>query len=252
MRIICCIQARMDSARFTGKVLADLAGHPILAHVVTRCQMSRLPVVVATTIRQVDDPIAAWAYSTTLPPDTLFRWNGLVEDVLGRYIACADAYEADAIIRVTGDSPFVPIEVIETVSAHLRSGCQVAALTSGFGGVPDGWEAEGACASLLRLLDADLPSPYEREHVFPGIYSRIVGGKRLNSIGTTIALRPFDRWTDPWLLQQKFSVDTPADLEWLRQIADRIDCTPPRPTADALRGLLHQHPEMQRAVEAAT
>lgn len=246
----------MDSSRFPGKVLADLAGHPILEHVVTRAQASGLPVVVATTDREVDDPIAAWAVTAGVKT---FRWDGRVEDVLGRYIACAEEYDADAIVRVTADSPFVPVETIEVVVQQLRMGGNtVVAVTSGFGVVPDGWEAEGCLTDWLRYLDGSHPSASEREHVFPGIYTRAIAqGEKVptalvtgSSIGYSglMAAATQTRWNQPWLMQQKFSVDTPADLAWLQRITRDIDCTPPRPSAKDLMTLLHEHPQLQRTL----
>lgn len=243
--IICIVQARMDSTRFPGKVLADLAGYPILEHVVVRAQASGLPVVVATTDRETDDPIAAWAVASGVK---LFRWDGKVEDVLGRFVSCSREHHADAIIRVTADSPFIPVEVVETVSGQLRTGRQVAALTSALGTVPDGWEVEGCWTSVLRMANGSLPSSHEREHVFPGIYSRLEAECRT----VPPAWESASPWSEPWLLRQKFSVDTLEDLEWLRRIAREIDCTPPRPTVKDLRVLLQCRQELQRSLTGSS
>ena len=244
MLILCIVQARMDSSRFPGKVLADLAGYPILEHVVTRAQASGLPVVVATTDREVDDPIAAWAVAADVK---IFRWDGKVEDVLGRYIVCAEHHKADAIVRVTADSPLIPPDVIEVVTVQLRDGAQVAALTSAFRQIPDGWEAEGCIVKWLRRLDAHAGlSRYDREHVFPAIYTQALAA------GATIPHMPPCKWSEPWFLEQRFSVDSEADLEWLRALASRINFTPPRPRPDELYQLLMQHPELQRSLMASS
>lgn len=242
MNLLCVIQARMDSFRFPGKVLADLAGYPILEHVVTRCRASGLQTVIATTARDVDDPILMWA-ATQSDPVSVFRWSGPEMDVLSRYVACAAAYSADAIIRVTGDSPLVPVEALEVVAEAIADDCEVSSLTSGFGMTPDGWEVEGCLVSCLRQLNTDRPTPQEREHVFPGVYTRM---RQAGRYGNTAQPIP-TKWTEPWLLAQRFSVDTPADLDWLRGLAEHLDFTPPRPTADDVYTLLSEHPELQRS-----
>ena len=237
MKILCICQARMDSSRFAGKVLADLAGHPILEHVVTRCQASGLPVVVATTDREVDDPIAAWAVAAGVK---VFRWDGKVGDLVGRFRACAEYHDADAIIRITSDSPLIPPDVIGVVADQLRDGAELAAITSGFGHVPDGWEAEGCLADCLHHLDADASlSRYEREHVFPSMYSRAIAR------GAMIPKMPACKWSESWFLRQRFSVDRPADLDWLRKIAARLDFTPPRPKPQDIYQVLRDDPALR-------
>lgn len=226
----------MDSRRFPGKVLADLAGYPILEHVVTRCRVAGLPVVVATTDRRADDPIANWAITETEPVD-VFRWDGPVDDVLGRYVACAGEYEADAIIRMTGDSPLVPTEVIEVVAGGLQDGALLACHTYKLGTVPDGWEVEGCTVGSLEVTNHEASTYYEREHVFPYVYRFHRPGKHKAT-----------RWNAPWLVRQKFSVDTPEDLKWLRSLAQHLDFTPPNPIAADLVGLLEQHPELRRSL----
>ncbi len=59
------IQARMASSRLPGKVLKDLAGAPVLVHVLTRCRA--IPgideMVCATTLGHDTDALAALAES---------------------------------------------------------------------------------------------------------------------------------------------------------------------------------------------
>ena len=120
--------------------------------------------------------------------------------------------------------------------------------------MPDGWEAEGCLTDWLRYLNGSHPSASEREHVFPGIYTRaitsaataptaLVTGSSVGYSGLTV---PPTQWNQSWLMDQKFSVDSPEDLDWLRSIAQRLDCTPPLPTVQDLISLLSEHPELQR------
>jgi spore coat polysaccharide biosynthesis protein SpsF len=231
----------MDSSRYPGKVLAGLAGHPILEHVVTRCQASGLPVVVATTDRDVDDPIVGWA---VLAGVKVFRWDGKVGDVVGRFRACAEYHEADAIVRITADSPLIPPDGIAAVVDQLRDGAELAAVTAGFGQVPDGWEVEGCITDYLRNLDADANlSRYDREHIFPAIYSRAIAQ------GAAIPKMPACKWSESWFLRQRFSVDRPADLNWLRKLADLIDFTPPSPNPQDIYLLLRDNPALRNGQE---
>ena len=57
--VLILIPARMASTRLPGKPLADIAGQPMIVHVLRRAQAARLgPVVVATDSR--DDRRRPW------------------------------------------------------------------------------------------------------------------------------------------------------------------------------------------------
>ena len=81
-RAVVVIQARLGSTRLPGKTLADIAGRPLLAHVVERA--AAIPgiadVVIATTVNPADDALEAFARAGR------FRWvRGSEEDVLDRF-----------------------------------------------------------------------------------------------------------------------------------------------------------------------
>ncbi|MEZ5100173.1 MAG: hypothetical protein R3C15_10325 [Thermoleophilia bacterium] len=69
MKIGVVVQARMSSARLPGKVLRELAGRPLLAHVLDRVrQVGNADVVVlATSTEASDDPVAELGDSSALP-----------------------------------------------------------------------------------------------------------------------------------------------------------------------------------------
>ncbi len=98
------VQARMSSRRLPGKVLADLAGKPMLVRIVERLRRARSLafVGVATSVEPSDDPIAACCEALGIP---CFR--GPLDDVLARYVAACEHRGLDAVVRITGDCPFV-------------------------------------------------------------------------------------------------------------------------------------------------
>ena len=59
-------------------------------------------IVLATSDRPIDDPLAAFAAANEL---ALFR--GDPDDVAGRALACAERFGLDYFARVNGDSPFL-------------------------------------------------------------------------------------------------------------------------------------------------
>ena len=95
------IQARTGSSRLPGKVLADLAGRPML-----RFQLDRLRrldcdhLVVATSDLPGDDPIAVLAQAAGA--DVI---RGSETDVLGRFGLAIERFDPETVVRLTGDNP---------------------------------------------------------------------------------------------------------------------------------------------------
>src|SRR5512136_108928 len=96
-RCIAIIQARMSSSRLPGKVLLDIAGQPMLAHVVERTRRAKMidAVVIATTTEPSDDPIAALCAERGYP-----CYRGSLHDVLDRYYQAARSFKAQIIVRI--------------------------------------------------------------------------------------------------------------------------------------------------------
>ncbi len=112
MRVVAIVQARMGATRLPGKVLADLAGEPMLARVVQRvCRASKVDdVVVATTTTPGDASVAQLCEA--------YGWNcfrGSEEDVLDRFYQAAIAYGAEAVVRICADCPLIEAEILDLV-----------------------------------------------------------------------------------------------------------------------------------------
>ena len=109
-RNVAVIQARTGSTRFPRKVLADLCGKPMLAHVIERVALAETldDVVVATTVEGEDDVVANLAVACGARVT-----RGPVADVLSRYVLAAREHAADVVVRVTSDCPLVDPELID-------------------------------------------------------------------------------------------------------------------------------------------
>src|SRR5262249_28102692 len=158
----------MGSSRLPGKVLADLAGAPLLARMLERVRACRTlaGVVVATTDQPADDAIVALCAS--LGVDT---FRGSETDVLARYADAAERFDADPVVRLTSDCPLIdPALVDDCVETFL--GTPGAHHVSLGGSFPDGLDVEVIDARALRRADADAKLASEREHVTPYIWNR--------------------------------------------------------------------------------
>jgi len=210
-RIVAIIQARMSSTRLPGKVLADIAGQPMLARVVERVRMSVLvdEVIVATTTDSTDDAIQ------TLCSDRGYAcMRGSAADVLDRVYHAAHLHSAEVIVRLTGDCPLIDPGVIDhTVGAFLKSKVDFAANR-----LPPPWkrtfpiglDTEVCTFQALERAWKEADQPHQREHVMPYLYE-VPGKFRIIVVDSE---RDYGRL--------RWTVDTPEDLELVRQIYARF------------------------------
>ena len=101
-RIVCIIQARMNSTRLPGKTLLPLAGKPVLQHMIERMRRSEYidEVVVACTTSEHDQIIV-----DLLDMMECRYHRGSENDVLTRVLETAKKFEADIIVELTSDCP---------------------------------------------------------------------------------------------------------------------------------------------------
>ena len=207
LRIVAIIQARMSSSRLPGKVMKDIAGKPMLSWVVERARMAKLvdEVGIATTDDPSDDGIAEFCMEMGYPV-----YRGSLFDVLDRYYSAAKFFQADVVVRLTGDCPVIDPQVIDhTISRFLESGVDFAANR-----LPPPWkrtypiglDTEVCRFSGLERAWKEAQEPYQREHVMPYFYDQ---EGRFNILLVD---------HEPDYGQMRWTVDTPEDLQLLRQI----------------------------------
>lgn len=207
-RVVAIIQARMASSRLPGKVLADLGGRPVLEWVVRRASRTAgiEQVVVATSARPEDDAVAAFCEEKGIDCT-----RGSLQDVLDRYYQAAEAYEADVVLRLTGDCPLIdPGLLDELIETFLEAEPPLDFAANRLPTertIPIGLDAEICSFSALEVAWREAREAHQREHVMPFFYEhpdrfRILHIRQEQDYG-------HHRWT----------VDTPEDLELLRRVA---------------------------------
>ena len=125
LRIVAVIQARMGSTRLPGKVLKPVAGQPLLWHIVHRLKASHLieEIAIATTTNPRDDAIVEFGQAHGV---TVVR--GPEDDVLARFACAAETLDADIIVRVSSDAPFIDAGFVDhLVASHDRAGWRLRA-----------------------------------------------------------------------------------------------------------------------------
>jgi spore coat polysaccharide biosynthesis protein SpsF len=210
LRTVAIVQARTTSSRFPGKVLADLAGQPVLAWVLRRARASAVDdVVVATTENAEDDPVVAIAEREGA------RWfRGDEHDVLGRYVQAAREAGADAVVRLTADCPMLDAAVIDDVIGALRDAPEPVDYSANVieRTFPQGLDAEALHFDVLLRAHRMGTSPEAREHV-----TWFIREERPD----LFELRSVTADTDDSDLQ--WSIDRPEDLERVRAVYASLD-----------------------------
>lgn len=202
------IQARMSSSRFPGKMLAELAGVPMIVYMVRRARQAQMldDVVVVTSVDPSDDPLAE-----TLARHKIECFRGALDDVLGRYAAAATRYEVAEVVRLTGDCPLIDPAVLDQVVRARRDAHADYASNVDPPSFPDGFDVEVFTAAALMRASTEARLPSQREHVTPWMRTPDAGLRRVNcaAVADFSALR--------------LTVDYVDDLKAVRAVVADVD-----------------------------
>ena len=160
MKIICVIQARMNSKRLRGKVLLKLQNKPVLNHIIDRVKQSKYidSVIVATTYKPEDLKIVKLCKKLSIK-----YYRGKVNDVLSRYYYVGKKYSADAILRVTADCPLIDPKIIDKICrGFINNNFDSYGLIGNF---PDGLDCTVYKFASLKKAYLYATKKSDREHV---------------------------------------------------------------------------------------
>lgn len=123
MKVGYLITARLKSTRLPEKLLREVQGRPIFAHMLDRLKLSRRTnqIIVCTSTNSQDDRLEHLAYAEEV---SCFR--GDEDDVLKRLHDASTLFNLDYILNITADCPFVDplyadkiVETFETTGVDL-------------------------------------------------------------------------------------------------------------------------------------
>lgn len=208
MNIVVIIQARMDSTRLKGKVLFDLEGKTVLAHVIERCKAmtSANDVIVAIPDKQNDDPI-----QKEVEKAGIFCYRGSETNLLLRFYEAAKLRAADVVVRVTSDCPLVDPELGDLmISKFLESDGTDFCSNSMIRNFPRGLDVEVFSFAALEYAFLNATLNFEMEHVTPYIYQH----------PEIFKLTPFTAHEDN--SKYRWTLDTPEDWLLIKEIYRRL------------------------------
>ncbi len=204
------IQARIDSRRFPKKVLAKIENRPMIWHVIERIKGIRgIKQVVLVTTKNPQDKILLKIAKDC----NIMSFKGKTCDVLDRYYKCAIEFDADPIIRITGDCPLIDPNIIKKM-LNLYTKGDYDYLTNTFPPTfPDGLDVEIFSFKTLEKLVKKAKLPSEKEHVTSYIKNHPKEFKILN----------YENPND--LSKFRWTVDEKQDLEFVKRIYKKMKPT---------------------------
>ncbi|MGA1870292.1 MAG: cytidylyltransferase domain-containing protein [bacterium] len=230
MKKVIIVQARMTSTRLPGKVLKEVCGKPLLAHLIARLKrvQNADQIVIATTTNSTDEPIV-----TLCKQCAMDFYRGSEEDVLSRYYETAKEFSADIIIRITSDCPVIDSKVINKVIAFYmnnKDSCDYVSnvLSRTY---PRGMDTEVFSFKVLQEAHREAEDEVEREHVTPFIHQR---PERYRCVNV-----PYD--TDQ--SHHRWTVDTPEDLALITKIFEALFPRKPAFGLEDMLDVMDAHPE---------
>jgi 3-deoxy-manno-octulosonate cytidylyltransferase (CMP-KDO synthetase) len=144
VKVVCFIPARMGASRFPGKVLAPIAGRPMLEHCYCGAAESALldEVVIATCDAEIEE----WAQSAGV---ACVMTSPAHERATDRVAEAAAHSEADVVVLVQGDEPLVTADMVDAALGPVLAG-------------------GAACTNLVRRIEDedDFRSPNTVKVVF--------------------------------------------------------------------------------------
>jgi spore coat polysaccharide biosynthesis protein SpsF len=248
-RVVAIIQGRMGSSRLPGKILADIAGQPMLQRVFIRTSRSASvsQTIFATTIDPSDDPVAEYCDFSEIP-----FTRGSLYDVLDRYYQTAKQAKADVVVRITADCPVIDPALIDDVVSTLLEG------EYDFVGnrlpppwhrtYPIGLDVEACTFKALAEAWKEAKEPQHREHAMPYFYEGVELSAVSRQLSEGVSPRGFriallNHTTD--FGDYRWTVDTPEDLEFMRQVYSHFDGRDDFTWKEVL-DLVHDNPELMK------
>ena len=210
MHVSLIIQARLGSTRLPKKLLKKINNYSIIEWVIIRLKKSKLAnsIVLATTINKEDDFLVKIAIKYGI---NYFR--GDENNVLDRFSKAAESINADVVVRVCADNPFVDFELVDQLIAfYLQNEYDYAFNHQARlnNNIADGFGVEILGFSLLNSLNEVIKNFEEREHLTLHIWNNLKYFK--------IGAPPIpEGLTYPDLT---FDIDTLEDLEKLKRLVN--------------------------------
>jgi len=122
-----------------------------------------------------------------------------------RYYRAASHYQADVVVRITGDCPLIDAELVDLLISAFHENAADYVSNVGPPTYPDGLDTEVFSYSALEITWQEASQPYEREHVTPYL--------RESDHFNVINIRHSEDLSD-----KRWTIDEPDDFDVIKGI----------------------------------
>jgi len=208
MKVCCIVQARLESERFPLKLLHDIDGIPMIRFMLRRLAASQSLDAIEMVMPRTWGSSALIAAIEVMPELITSVHEGDPNDVLSRYATTAEWFEADTVVRVTGDCPLIDPDVVDHCVTTFQDG-DFDYLRTGTT-YPEGLDVEVFSHDALRWAHENTTDIAEREHVTGMIWKNPERFKQ-----ETVELPAIAGYL-------RLTVDHPADLDVVRAVVAKL------------------------------
>lgn len=162
MKVIAIVQARMGSTRLPNKVMRQINGTPMIGLLLNRLGRSKElnQIIVATSVASNNLPLVEYVRQLGFICE-----QGSEDDVLDRYFQVAKKYQADIVVRITGDCPLVDAELVDQALRQFKIKDLNYLCNNYPPTYPDGLDVEVFTFDALEKASKETIDPFDREHV---------------------------------------------------------------------------------------
>ena len=160
-RIIALVQARMGSTRLPQKALMKILDKTLIEWIFYRLSFAKEinGIALSTSDTPENDILAEHARNIGLQ---CFR--GSETALIKRHLEAARMYNADAIVRITGDNPLVDPAIVDKLVKFFKDNDTTDLVTNVFPPTfPDGMDIEVMSIRTLERLDKEFQNALDRE-----------------------------------------------------------------------------------------
>jgi len=225
MKVVALVQARMGSTRLPNKVMKNINGVPIIGLLLQRLRRAKKidQIVLVTTRNKKEKPLIDYVSKIGFEV-----FQGSEDDVLSRYYHAAKKYNADAVVRVTGDCPIIDPEIVDDIVQEFYNN-DVDYLSNTLKPTfPDGLDSSITRFSALEAAYKDAITDYDREHVVN--YIRESGKFKLknytNDTDYSFLRLTVDEYADFNVINKVFNYFSPCIDFSLKEIIELYKKTP--------------------------
>ena len=221
-------QARMTSTRLPGKILIQVKQQALLSYHINRLKQSGLPVFLATTLNESDNPVVDFCKQQKIDFS-----RGDEQNVLSRFYECALKFKLDVIVRVTSDCPLIDGKLIQTAVANYLQENNLNCYASNCieRTFPRGFDFEIFSFDMLKEAYTKATSDSQKEHVTPYFYQNTENKFRLSHIKAAEDNSKY-----------RITVDTPEDFKLIQILIEEYGCE--TKSASEIIDILKLHPEL--------